>query len=77
VVAPVVVPFPKTPEVFGPQAQGLPGTVLDLIETTGAVVAAAVVMLADLEQPARFQISAITMIDTAMVVRFFFITHLL
>jgi hypothetical protein len=72
-----MLPFPKVPEVFGPQAQGLPGVVLDFIETTAEVVAATAVVVADLEQPARFKIIAIIMIETAIAVRVFFINNLL
>jgi hypothetical protein len=73
----VEVPMPKTPEAFDPHAQGLPGTVLVLIEvivTEGEVV---VLVLAELEQPIRFKITATIMKITPIVVINFFITHLL
>jgi hypothetical protein len=72
----VEVPMPKTPEAFDPQAQGLPGTVLvliDVIVADGVVV----LVLVELEQPTRFKITATIMTVTPAVVINFFITHLL
>jgi hypothetical protein len=73
----VIVPLPKTPEVFEPQAQGLPGIVLVL---TAVIVGDEVLVVfepAEPEQPTKLKIIATIMTAIAMVVMDFFITHLL
>jgi hypothetical protein len=71
------VPLPKTPEVFDPQAQGLPGKVLVLIEVSAGDEVLVVLAPAEPEQPTKLKIIAAIMTATAMVVMDFFITHLL
>ena len=58
------------------EAQGLPGTVLVLIDVIAAD-GEVVLVLAEPEQPTRFKITATIMKITPVIVINFFITHLL